>query len=228
MNYAVANMTGRGVASVLITWYAVGLNAQPPLATGADAEISEDGLHRVTHSVMDAAWVKPDLNLAQYTKIYFLGTGVSFREVSDAIYRAGDRVERTEFPVSDDSKLELRMLFRETFRMDVAEVERYEITELPGRDVLIVQGFLVDVVSHVPPESAGNFSTTLRSTWEATIVLELRDSMSHEMLARTVERELPTGTIDSSDLRRETRQLTIRWSRLLCERLEEVSEISVL
>ena len=228
MSYGVAKTTTHSVVSILIACYALGLNAQPPLATGADAEVSEDGLHRVTHSIMAAAWVKPDLNLAQYTKVYFLPTGVSFREVRDVNYQAGDRVERTEFPVSADSQLELRTLFHDTFQMDIAEVERYEITDVPGRDVLIAQGFLVDVVSHVPPDSARNFSTTVRSTWEATIVLELRDSMSHEMLARTVERELPTGTIDASDVRRETRQLVDRWSRLLCTRLEEVSAISVL
>ncbi len=227
MNHNAANTTTLRVAGLLLAWYSVGLGAQPPLATDTDANVSEDGLHRVDDSVMDAAWVKPDLNLARYTKVYFLGTGVSFREVADATYRAGDRFERTEFPVSADSKRELRMLFRETFQMDIAEVERYEITDTPGRDVLIAQGFLIDVVSHVPPDSARNFSTTLRSTWEATIVLELRDSMSHEILARTAERELPTGTIDLSDLWRETRQLIDRWSRLLCTRLEEVSAISV-
>jgi hypothetical protein len=63
---------------------------------------------------------------------------------------------------------------------------------------MIAHGFLVDVVSHVPPDSAGNISTTVRSTWEAPIVLELRDSMSHEILARTVERERPEGPLAST------------------------------
>lgn len=213
-------------AGLALLWYADGSRAQPILAIGADAEISEDGLHRVAHSVMDAAWVIPDLDLAQYTKIYFLGTGVSFREVPETTFRADSRFGRTEFPVSADSRRELRALLRDSFRTDLAEVERYEITAIPGRDVLIAQGFLIDVVSHVPPDSGGDRSTALRSTWEATIVLELRDSMSHEMLARTVERERPEGIIDASDLRRETRQLIRRWSRLLCARLEEISEIS--
>lgn len=215
-------------AGLVLLLYAGGSGAQPLLATGADAEISEDGLHRVAHSVMEAAWVKPDLDLAQYTKIYFLGTGVSFREVRETTYRVGSRSDRTEFPVSAESRHELRALFRDAFRTDLAEVERYEITAVPGRDVLIAQGFLIDVVSHVPPDSGGDRSTALRSTWEATIVLELRDSMSHEMLARTVERERPQGIIDASDLWRETRQLIRRWSRLLCARLEGVSEISAL
>jgi len=213
---------------LILLWYAGGSGAQPILATGADAEISEDGLHRVAYSVMDAAWVKPNLDLAQYTKIYFLGTGVSFREVPETTYGAGSRFDRTEFPVSADSRRELRALLRDVFRTDLAEVERYEITAVPGRDVLIAQGFLIDVVSHVPPDSGVDRSTALRSTWEATIVLELRDSMSHEMLARTVERERPEGIINADDLWRDTRQLIRRWSRLLCARLEELSEISAL
>ena len=217
--------TAGTVAGVLMACNAVGLSAQPPLAVGADAQVSEDGLHRVAHSVMDAAWVKPDLNLAQYTKVYFLGTGISFREVRDTSYRSGDRTDRSEFAVDADSRQELRTLFRDTLRADLAEVESYQLTDMPGRDVLIAQGFLVDVVSHVPPDF--NVGTTLRTTWEATLVLELRDSMSHDMLARTVERERPVGAVEAADLRRETRQLIRRWSGLLCERLEEVSEISV-
>lgn len=147
---------------------------------------------------MDDAWVKPDLDLSQYTKVYFLGTGVSFREIGDSMYRAGARVEQIEFPVSTESAGEFRALFRTTFLEDLGGVDRYEIATTPGRDVMIAHGFLVDVVSHVPPDSAGNISTTVRSTWEAPIVLELRDSMSHEILARTVERERPEGPLAST------------------------------
>ena len=216
------------LTSALIACYAVGLKAQPPLATGADAEVSEDGLHRVDRAVMDGAWVRPDLDLSRYTKIYFLPTGVLFREVNDTMARTGSRVERTEFPVDAERVSEFRLLFRNTFLEELDQVARFELTTTPGRDVLIAQGFLIDVVSHVPPISAGDVSTTVRTTWEATMVLELRDSMSHDMLARTVERERPEGAVNTDDLWRETRFLITRWSQILCTRLEELSEISVL
>ena len=216
-----------GLTGALAVCYTVGPSAQPPLATGADAEISEDGLHRVDQAVMDDAWVRPGLDLSRYSKVYFLGTGVSFREIGGLSGGAGSRMERTEFPVDPEAASEFRLLFRNTFLEDLAEVDSFELTTTPGRDVLIAQGFLVDVVSHVPPEGAGDIDVTVRTTWEATIVLELRDSMSHEMLARTIERERPQGAVSRDDLWRDTRISLGRWARILCTRLEELAEISV-
>ena len=54
-------------AGLMLLWYAGGSGAQPILATGPDAEATEDGLHRVDLSIMDDAWVRPDLDLARYT-----------------------------------------------------------------------------------------------------------------------------------------------------------------
>jgi len=215
-------------AGVLLACYAVGSGAQPPLATGDDADVSEDGLHRVDTSVMAGAWVRPDLDLSKYTKVYFLGTGVLFREISGVTGGVGSRLDRSEFPVTPETQLEFRRVFRETLLEDLGGMDRFELTTTPGRDVLIAQGFLVDVVSHIPPRSVGDRATSLRRTWEATIVLELRDSMSHDMLARTVERERPDGYIDAEDVMRETRLLLRRWCRLLTQRMEELAEISVI
>jgi hypothetical protein len=220
-------MVIHGLASVVIAFLTVDVSAQPPLATGADAEVSEDGLHRINRSVMDDAWVRPGLNLSQYDKVYFLPTGVSFREIEGREVKAGSRFEQLEYRVNDEKQREFRQQFRNTFFEDIADVNRFELTTTPGRDVLIAQGFLVDVVSHVPPDTAGRLSSSLRTTWEATMVLELRDSMSHDMLARTVERERPQGAVSSNDLWRDTRILLGRWSQILCTRLEELAEIGV-
>lgn len=200
--------------------------SQPPLATGRDANVSEDGLHLVDPSAMEGAWVLPDLDLSRYSKVYFYGTGVGFRDVAGPDVRTGSRFESEEFPVSPETQQEIRATFRQTFFDDLHDLDRFEFAELPDRDVLVAQGFLVDVVSRIPPQSAGGRSTTLQRTYEATIVLELRDSMSHDILARTVERELPQGSINASDIPRETRLLLGRWSRLLTERLEELAEIA--
>ncbi|HUO67651.1 MAG TPA: hypothetical protein VMV37_08955, partial [Gammaproteobacteria bacterium] len=42
---------------------------QPRIQTGANAEVTADGLVRVQKSVADAAWVKPDFDLTPYTKL---------------------------------------------------------------------------------------------------------------------------------------------------------------
>lgn len=200
-------------------------HVQPLLETGTDAEITEDGLHRVAVSLMDAAWVLPNLNLARYDSLYLRPTGVSFRAVTGAGNRAGRRIEQTEFPIADQHKLAMRTDFEQVFREEFSAIAANPVSAVPGRRVLMAQGFLVDVVSSLPPDEPGT-EYIQNLNWEATIVLELRDSMSDNIVARTVERERIQEIVDSDFVREQIRQLTARWARLLHTRFDELSAIA--
>jgi len=50
-------------------------------AAGADADVTEDGLHRVDASLVRDAWARPGVDLSTYRAIYIMPTGVSFRSV---------------------------------------------------------------------------------------------------------------------------------------------------
>jgi hypothetical protein len=206
-------------------WLPCGAGAQPLLETGANAEVTEDGLHRVAESIMDAAWVIPDLDLSAYDALYLRPTGVSFRGSGGDSNRAGRLIQQTEFPVGDDLKLEMRGYFQETFRQEFSSVAGYAASTVPGRSVLMVQGFLVEVSSELPPDEPGTeFIQNL--SWEATIVLELRDSMSDDILARTVERERVQEIVDSDFVAEQVRQLVRRWARLQHTRFDELAAIA--
>ncbi len=58
----------------VLLWHVGGSGAQPRLATGSDADVTEEGLHRVHPSIMEAAWVRPDLDLSVYTRILLMST----------------------------------------------------------------------------------------------------------------------------------------------------------
>src|SRR5688572_31863994 len=55
-----------GVAALAISLYAGAAPKQPRIETGPNAEVTHDGLVRVDRSVVDAAWVKPTLDLTPY------------------------------------------------------------------------------------------------------------------------------------------------------------------
>ena len=55
-------------AGLLIAGYSAAINAAPRVQTGPNAEVTHDGLTRVDRSVMDAAWVKADLDLRGYAR----------------------------------------------------------------------------------------------------------------------------------------------------------------
>ena len=78
-------------------------------------------------------------------------------------------------------------LFRETFR---AELERggYQLVETAGPDTLRVSAAIVDLYINAPDTmSAGRSRTYTANAGRMTLVAELRDSMTGELLARAVD-----------------------------------------
>jgi len=89
----------------------------------------------------------------------------------------------------------------------------------------MVQGFLTDVISGIPPDRAGVNVSTVKWALEANIVIELRDSMSDEVLARTVDSQRIEGPFDADKMLLITSQIAQGWSRLLVRRLRELSHL---
>ena len=220
------------IAGLIIAGYSVSVGAAPRVQTGPDAEVTHDGLTRVDRATMDAAWVKADLDLRPYTKLILVGGEIQYRLVDDngKHYRPG-RDNQTEFPISEEGKAMLREIMSEAFRNELAKSERYELTNIPGPGTLIVLGTLIDVVSRTPPDDVpGRYDVYLDSVGEATLVLELRDSMTNEVLARAADaRAAETQGMPVSANRvtvwSEVRRLANNWAILLRKRLDEVTTV---
>lgn len=199
--------------------------AQSYLATGADAQVTEEGLHRVEPTVMPAAWVRQDLDLSGYTKVFFLPTTVSYLEVDETrrVARLADTA--TNFPISESRQARLREQWAGAFHERVSELGSFELVDYVGRDVLLIRGQLVDVASGVPPDRPGSGTVTVLYPWEATIVLDIQDSMSDTLLARTVDRRRIEGPIDATAVEAGVGIMLSRWATLLTTRLEELAAL---
>ena len=150
---------------------------------------------------------------------------VQFREIPERRYRNRRFDDRTEFPISDYMRPRLREQFGESFYEAVSGVRSYKLSDELGRDVLIVQGFLTDITSGVPPDVTGSNIGTVRWALNANIVLELRDSMSDEVVARTVDHQRIEGPFDASQVWALTPRIAQGWSAMLVTRLRELSSI---
>ena len=117
-------------------------------------------------------------------------------------------------------------LFGEDFYEAVSNVRSSELSEELGRDVLMIQAFLTDVASGVPPDNTTGFGAVIRMAWEVSLVMELRDSMSNEILARTVQSQRINGPMDAGAVFSLTPRLTQDWSRQLVRNLDELSDLS--
>ena len=195
-------------------------SAQPVL----ENEVTADGLHRVDPSIIEYGWLRPDRDLSRYTRMVVLPTVVLFREMPEPSRSAWSAAATTEFPVSELMQARLREAFGESFHEAMSGIRSYEVSDELGRDVLLVQGLLTDVVTGLPPDLAGSNVSTIRWVWEANIVIEIRDSMSDEVLARTLDRQRVDGPVDADSVWGLAPRITRRWSRLLAGRLNELSD----
>jgi hypothetical protein len=177
-------------------------SASPTIQSGPDAEVSFDGLHRIDNSAFQMAWADPDIDFSRYTKVLPGGAFFEFR----AVKKAGRneltrRPDEAEYWISDDDKKRLEEVVSAIFAEEIANSTRFEVTDAPGPDVLILSGGLHDIVSRVPPEMANRGDIFLRSPGEATLILEITDSLSGETIARAVERRAadgPSGAVSRS------------------------------
>jgi hypothetical protein len=205
---------------------------QPQIQTGPDAEVTADGLVRVKKSVADAAWVKPDFDLTPYTKLMIVSGGVSFKKLKPVSkYQARNE---TEFPVSQENQQKFKDVMKEEFVKELSKLKRYQIVDKPGPDVLTLVGAVIDVVSNVPPDIdsaqfAGRGGVYLTDVGDATLVIELRDSQSNEVLGRAADRRAAESPfvfeVNNVTAWTQVHLLAQAWASTLRKRLEEIEKI---
>jgi len=163
--------------------------AAPTIQSGSDAEQSFDGLHKVDNSKADTAWARPDFDLSGYTKIMLANTGIEYRQVKN---RGRTRIERSKtgpFIINDSNRAKFETLVNTVFKEEIQEIKKFSIVDKKGPDVLLINSGLLDVISYVPPDAVGGRSHIFLSTvGDATLVLELRDSETNTILARSIDR----------------------------------------
>ena len=205
----------------------------PQLQSGPDAEITHDGLTRVDNSALDASWVRAGTDLSGYSKILFNGVGIEFRPAKGPYSgRAGAGTaasasrSQDEFQLDEATKKAVGEEIGAAFLEELAKSQRFQLVDQPGEDVLILHTGVLDVVSRVPPDNLGRGSVYLDRVGEATLVMELRDSMSNAIFARAIDRraaERAAGSMMESNSvtnRAEVRRLGRRWGSVVRTGLE--------
>lgn len=200
--------------------------SNPTLDTADEAGMSFDGLYPVKGGTADHAWARQGVDISQYSKIMLQGVGIEYRPGGESgrLYRhnLGD----DHYEISASQKERFQELLRSKFLEELGKSEHFTIVNEPGPDVLLIRGGLLDVVSFVPPDPIGRVDIYLSRVGEATLVLEIRDSVSDAILVRAVDRraaeDLAKGFAESNRVQNtsEVRRMIQVWARLLRERLD--------
>jgi hypothetical protein len=198
----------------------------PTIDTGPDAEPTFDGLYPVVGGRMDAAWARPDFSVEPYSKVMLHGVGVEYRPGGSKRTTTRGASGGEFFDPTPEQKVRFEEMMAEAFTEEMAKGEHYEIVTEPGPDVLLISGGLLDVVSYIPPDIVGRGDVYLSRVGEATLVLEIRDSVTGAILIRAVDRraaEDPAGGFTTSNRvsnSSEFRRVARAWARILREGLD--------
>jgi len=198
-----------------------------------DQEMTFDGMVPEKKGLLKLSWVDPDIDFSVYTKVIPGEAYFEFRAVKKSSGLAARSSNKREFWISDKDKQKLIDTVSDIFEEEIAKSKHFTVVEEPGPDTLIIRGGLLDIISKVPPDLMGSGQIYLTSVAEATLVIEVVDSLSGEVIYRAVERRaaqrpgqtamsaIPANTVTTWA---EVKRWAQRWGRKLREGLDAIHE----
>jgi hypothetical protein len=218
-------------AGILVGLAGCASTPPPTVQSGPDAEVTVDGLHRVDNSIMEFAYVKPGMSLQGYTKLMIDEVTVAYQKEPRSSRQSPGASEQN-YALRSSQMDDLKSWFYEAVVNALTKDDGYEIVDAPGPDVLHVSAYLVDLVVRVPTETTGRQYMRTRSYGEVTLVLELHDSESNEILGRVADRRDPTRNTNNSlaivsptYVKADVERLFEYWANVLREGLDRVREL---
>jgi hypothetical protein len=174
-------------ALVLLAAAATGACAPQPTQLQPAGEVDIEGLQQVTARNFEAAYIRPGATFADYGKLMV--------EELELAFRTPDR-EQNQFPLGEDQKTRFRAAMATAFGEELGKLEAVDIVTEPGPDVLALRVRVQDIVARAPGRrvgGGGRAGFALETVGELTLVMELRDSQSNEVLVRVFDRQAVEG-----------------------------------
>lgn len=167
---------------------AFALTAAMPLAA-AKLPATWDGLVEVKGKKLEAVYLLPDADFRSYSKVMLDPSQVAFQQdwrqnYNNTAISLGNQV--TAQQVQQDiaeAEAGLNKIFAEAFTK-----EGYQIVTAPGPGVARVGVAVVDLSITAPQTEAGFGANFGVDAGEATLVVEVRDSVTNQLLGRGLDR----------------------------------------
>ena len=201
-------------------------------ALAADSPESWDGLVQVKPKRMDAAFLLPGADFRQYTKLMIDPTQVAFQKdwqkrINDS-RRLSDRVDDEE---AQKILAAARTNFDDVFVEEFTKAG-YTIVKQPGPDVLRISTAVINLYINAPDTmTAGRSYSFTTEAGEATLVLEVRDSLTNALMGRAVDRRETQGGAGMQMTTSVTNQVEFRalfrqWASIAAKGLDELKSHS--
>lgn len=199
-----------------------------PAFADSKAELEEamsaDGLQKIKVKGIDLAYGRPGATLAVYNRVMLDPVEVAFHKNWDP-EKAGSRFKLTT-EERENIKTGVAKLVRDEFVKELQTKSSYQVVDAPGDDVLRVRANIANLYVNAPDTmTAGRTKTYTVSAGEMTLIMELYDSGTGQVLARVIDRReardtgmmtLTNSVVNAS----EARLIASSWARILRTRLD--------
>ncbi|MBW2290127.1 MAG: DUF3313 family protein [Deltaproteobacteria bacterium] len=202
----------------------------PVLESGPNAEITHDGLVRVRWSRYKYVWLKPNADFGRYSRVMMDPVSVGYKRPPRET-QGRRSPNQGGFALSDSQMADLKRYFSEAFEKALGKLDNFAMADSVGPQTLRVEAAIIDLVVNVPTRPSGGERVFTTSAAQMTLVMELRDSITGEILARVADRrDTQSGSGAVSDLTYSTpatnaggvRLLFKRWAQILATRLDAI------
>jgi hypothetical protein len=207
-------------------------SAKDPYIDTSDASRqTADGLYPVENSKLEVAFAKPGLDLGGYDALLLDTVTIAYKTDRKFERRPGS-AQRMRAQLNEEETATMQEIFNEIFAEELGD--GLEIVEEPGAGVLRVTPYILDLVINVPLDpTPGRSRTYVDSVAEMTLLLQVRDSASGELLAEVADRREARTLSNTMQLstpvrdRREVERLLHSWAKLLAKRVEAVTAMTM-
>lgn len=197
-------------------------------STGNSGKQEWDGLVRRPDSRIDAVFVRPDAELTAFRSVMLDPVQISFAANFDP--NQGRRSVSGRLNADDLAAIKERLagLFHETFRTELAR-GGYTLVDVAGPETLRVTPAIVNLFIAAPGDmTVGRSRVYTMDSGQMTVVLEMRDSVTGEVLARAVDGRNGRFTGQMTWTNRQTNMADAQnaisiWARALRSGMDEVN-----
>lgn len=180
-------------AAVVLAIGCAACSAQPRQAATAASLPATPGLDRVPIKGLDAAEIRPGTRFSTYSGLFLEAPALVFRPVDPATPKV---------TIADEQRQRFLDALDAALRQELAGLRELPPASAAGPGILALKVTVEDIAISVAPDTVsrgGWGSLLLHAVGEATLVLELRDSASGELLARGIDARAVKGTAMSRD-----------------------------
>lgn len=201
-------------------------------SVSAKAPATWDGLVQVKSKKLALAYLRPDADFRAYSKVMFDAPEVAFskdwqRDFNRSTMSLEGRISDADVREAvEEAKKSVSKIFPERFTQ-----EGYQVVSAPGPDVLRVSLGIIDLQVDAPDRNLGARSRTYAvDAGQATFVVEVRDSITNQLLGRALDRreagEGPTYRRTYSSNIADFEALFDSWARIAARGLNDLKAAS--